>query len=139
MKTPTRFLAVVLLLVLFVSIPAYGQQGEAGDDKTLSPYFFVQSDDPEVDRLPLQSTRADVDIAGVIARVHVTQVYKNTGKRPIEAIYVFPASTRAAVFGMRMTIGERVIEKRLAPTTRPPRLRDKAQASWSSSGPMCSR
>jgi len=113
MKTPTRFLAVVLLLVLFVSIPAYGQQGEAGDDKTLSPYFFVQSDDPEVDRLPLQSTRADVDIAGVIARVHVTQVYKNTGKRPIEAIYVFPASTRAAVFGMRMTIGERVIEAKI--------------------------
>ena len=58
MKTPTRFLAVVLLLVLFVSIPAHGQQGEAGDDKTLSPYFFVQSDDPEVDRLPLQSTRS---------------------------------------------------------------------------------
>ncbi len=111
MKTSARLVAFVLLLVLFASVPAYGQMPEKpADDKTLSPYFFVPGGDPEVDTLPLQSTRADVDIAGVIARVHVTQVYKNTGRRPIEAIYVFPGSTRAAVFGMKMTIGERVIE-----------------------------
>ena len=36
------------------SIPA------AKEDKTLSPYFFVLSDDPAVDRLPLKSTSADV-------------------------------------------------------------------------------
>lgn len=111
MKTSARLVAFVLLLVLFASVPAYGQMPEKpADDRTLSPYFFVPGGDPEVDTLPLQSTRADVDIAGVIARVHVTQVYKNTGRRPIEAIYVFPGSTRAAVFGMKMTIGERVIE-----------------------------
>lgn len=78
-------------------------------DKTLSPYFFVKSDDPSTDQLPLKSTSANVSISGVIADVAVTQVYKNTGKRPIEAIYVFPASTRAAVYGMKMTIGKRVI------------------------------
>lgn len=81
-----------------------------GDDKTLSPYFFVMSDDPQTDRLPLKSTRADVDIAGVIADVKVTQVYKNTGRNTLEAIYIFPASTRAAVYAMRMTIGKRIIE-----------------------------
>jgi len=114
MKTLTRLLAAVLFIILFASASAFGQMPEkAMDDKTLSPYFFVQGGDPEVDTLPLRSTRADVDIAGVIARVRVTQVYKNTGKRPIEAIYVFPASTRAAVFGMRMTIGERVIEAKI--------------------------
>ncbi|OPY77453.1 MAG: Vault protein inter-alpha-trypsin [Syntrophorhabdus sp. PtaU1.Bin153] len=80
------------------------------DDKTLSPYFFVKSDDPAIDRLPLKSTSADVNIAGVIADAKITQIYKNEGKKPIEAIYVFPASTRAAVYGMKMTIGKRVIE-----------------------------
>jgi len=84
-------------------------QSEENTDKTLSPYFFVKSDDPEVDQLPLESTRADVSISGVIADVKVTQVYKNNGKRPLEAIYVFPASTKAAVYGMKMTIGERII------------------------------
>jgi Ca-activated chloride channel family protein len=39
----------------------------------------------------------------------VTQVYKNEGQRPIEAVYVFPSSTKAAVYGMKMTIGERTI------------------------------
>ena len=82
---------------------------EKGADKTLSPYFFVKSDDPGVDRLPLKSTSAEVNIAGVIADVKVVQVYKNEGKKPLEAIYVFPASTRAAVYGMKMTIGERTI------------------------------
>jgi Ca-activated chloride channel family protein len=48
-----------------------------------------------------------VSIAGVIARVQVHQVFENTGRVPIEAVYVFPASTRAAVHGVRMKIGQR--------------------------------
>jgi Ca-activated chloride channel family protein len=82
---------------------------EGEGNKTLSPYFFVMSDDPTTDRLPLKETRADIKIAGVIADVTVTQVYKNEGKNTLEAIYIFPASTRAAVYDMKMTIGEREI------------------------------
>lgn len=74
-----------------------------------SPYFFVKSDDPQTDALPLKSTDVEVSIAGVIADVTVTQVYANEGENPLEAIYVFPASTRAAVHAMKMTIGERTI------------------------------
>ncbi|MBN2432941.1 MAG: VWA domain-containing protein [Acidobacteria bacterium] len=105
------FLVLPLLLFFF---PAAGLPEEADNpDQTLSPYFLVKSDDPDVDRLPLKSTSAVVDIAGVIADVVVTQVYENTGKRPLEAVYVFPASTRAAVYGMRMTIGDRVLEAQI--------------------------
>jgi len=82
---------------------------EENQDQTLSPYFFVQSDDPSTDRLPLKETRANVNIAGVIADVTITQTYKNEGQNVLEAIYVFPASTRAAVYSMTMTIGEREI------------------------------
>ena len=73
-------------------------QPETIPDKTESPYFFVQSDDPDAEALPLKSTSAEVNIAGVIADVKVKQVYKNEGTKPIEAIYVFPGSTRAAVY-----------------------------------------
>ena len=62
--------------------------------------------DPAVDRLPLKDTRVDVAITGVIADVTVRQVYENHGQRPLHARYVFPASTRAAVYGMTMTIGD---------------------------------
>ena len=93
----------LLIQAAIASIP------EAGE-RTLSPYFFVLSDDPETDRLPLKETRADVSVAGVIAQVDVTQVYANDGDTTLEAVYIFPMSTRAAVNGMTMTVGERVIE-----------------------------
>jgi Ca-activated chloride channel family protein len=86
---------------------------KADEDKTLSPYFFVLSDDPGLDRLPLKSTGAEVHVAGTIARVQVTQVYQNEGDSVLEAIYIFPLSTRAAIYRMRMTVGERVIEAKI--------------------------
>ncbi|MEO8550271.1 MAG: VIT and VWA domain-containing protein [Kofleriaceae bacterium] len=85
------------------------QAAPAGLDKTLSPFFVVDGAKAGVDALPLESTRADVRIAGVISDVTVTQTYKNDGDRTISAKYVFPASTRAAVYAMKMTIGDRTI------------------------------
>lgn len=99
------FCFIIWLVLAGVVIAQTGEEA----DKTLSPYFFVKSDDPNLDQLPLKSTTTSVDIAGVIADVRVMQVYKNEGKQPLEAIYIFPASTRAAVYGMKMTIGERTI------------------------------
>lgn len=95
--------------LFFTGSCTLGQEKSEGDE-TLSPYFFVQSDDPETDLMPLKSTEAEINIAGVIADVTIRQVYKNEGRNVLEAIYVFPASTRAAVYAMKMKIGEREIE-----------------------------
>jgi len=84
-------------------------RAELGDDKTLSPYLYVAGGDPATERLPLKETTADIQIAGVIAKVRVRQVFENAGTKAIEAGYVFPASTRAAVHGMRMKIGARTV------------------------------
>jgi Ca-activated chloride channel family protein len=113
MKKVSGISAVLGFMVLFLLPSVSLAQEESSVDKTLSPYFFAQSEDTSVDQLPLKSTSAEVNIAGVIADVRVTQLYKNEGSRPVEAIYVFPASTRAAVYGMKMTIGERVIVARI--------------------------
>lgn len=96
-----------LLFVALAAAPALAAPDVA--DRSDSPYFVVPNADKDVDALPLKETRADVAIAGVIAHVRVTQVYKNEGTKPIEAIYVFPGSTRAAVFAMTMTVGTRKI------------------------------
>ena len=82
---------------------------EAPKTKAESPYFFVKSDDPSIDRLPLKSTKVDVKIAGVIADVTVTQRYRNEGSRPIEARYVFPGGTRSAIDGMTVRVADRVL------------------------------
>ncbi len=110
-------LAVMLGCLLVLALKPMTLQnmpeGEAQKDKTLSPYFVVLGADTAMDTLPLKSTQADVKIAGKVADVTVTQVYKNQGKKALEAIYVFPGSTRAAVHALSMTVGDRVIEAKI--------------------------
>ena len=99
-----------------VSMPRFPRDDERpqapGEDRTRAPYLAPVGAG-EGERIPLKETSARVDISGVIARVKVRQVFENTGKAPIEAVYVFPTSTRAAVHGMRMKIGERTLEAKI--------------------------
>jgi len=113
MKQFTSFFAAIFLAIWSLLGSSGVAQQKESDDKTLSPYFFVKSDNPELDQLPLKSTSAVVNIAGVIADIKVTQVYKNEGKHALEAIYIFPASTRAAVYAMKMIVGERIINAKI--------------------------
>jgi Ca-activated chloride channel family protein len=107
MKHSTRwFLTCVAVCAVLAPIETAARGSQQPTDKTLSPFFFVEGGDPATDRLPLKGTRVDVSIAGVIADVTVRQVYENRGQRPLHARYVFPASTRAAVYGMTMTVGD---------------------------------
>jgi len=104
----------LLMISMFAQIAIPQQAGENNSNesndasKTLSPYFLVKGD-PSVDHLPLKGTNVEIAVSGVIADVRVVQTYQNEGTRPINATYVFPASTRAAVYGMRMKIGDEVI------------------------------
>ena len=84
----------VASFVALVTQPAHAQDRDAPRLKTESPYFFVKSNDPTLDQLPLKSTQVDVRISGVIADVTVTQQYKNEGTRTIEAKYFSPAPPR---------------------------------------------
>jgi Ca-activated chloride channel family protein len=99
--------AVLLLLFLLPGWTGQANEGQP-EGKTLSPYFYVKSGEDDQAQLPLKETSAEVNIAGIIADVKIRQVYQNTGKSPVEAIYIFPGSTRSAVHGMRMTVGDRV-------------------------------
>lgn len=97
-----------LLFIGFLFVPAIN--AGARNDRSLSPYFAVHVDSGEaIPDFPLQLTSADVEIAGVIADVTVTQVYINHSSKPVEAVYVFPGSTSAAVYAMEMKIGRRTI------------------------------
>src|SRR3954465_3199228 len=106
MRLSMRSIIVAGICALLAPLGAAAQGERVPADKTLSPFFFVEGGDPAVDRLPLKDTRVEVAITGVIADVTVRQVYENRGTRPIHARYVFPASTRAAVYGMTMTVGD---------------------------------
>lgn len=115
---------------LFLS--AVGLRAEADeDDRTLSPYFLVkpsggageEAGTSGADAFPLKSTKVSALIAGTIAEVTVTQTYANHGQKPLEAIYVFPGSTRAAVHGLTLQVGDRRIEAEI-------KKRDEARATY---------
>ena len=104
-----RLFALSVLLVSICGM-ADASSNNTGSDKSkesLSPFFFIEGGDSAVDRLPLKSTHAQVQLNGFIASVQLTQVYRNEGNQSISASYLFPGSTHAAVNGMTMTIGER--------------------------------
>jgi Ca-activated chloride channel family protein len=135
MKRNWRYVCLLLVAIATISFLSSAKSQSAGaqqnqppvqalteKDKTLSPYFFVQGD-PNVDHLPLKDTRVQIDVSGVIADVEVRQTYRNEGSRPINARYVFPASTRAAVYSMRMRIGDQVVVAKI-------KEREKAQQEF---------
>ena len=115
MRTISFFsrLLVVCGLIFPVSNGLCAQNDKDDADKTLSPYFVVISENPETDELPLKETAVKATVVGSIADVTVKQVYVNSGKNPLEAIYTFPMSTKAAVYGMQMTIGKRIVRAQI--------------------------
>ncbi len=111
MTFKNTFFQIVLTLILCCNaLQSTFAVVEPNDkDQSLSPYFHIEGERPDTEVFPLKATEVEANIVGVIADVCVRQTYKNEGKTPIEAIYVFPASTRAAVHALTMKIGERII------------------------------
>ncbi len=107
MKLHYRLAYLLLIATLLLTF--------ARADERSAPYFQVIGNRDEASgvQLPLKSSAVKVVIDGTIARVHLKQRYANSGSVPIEAIYVFPASTRAAVHGMTLVTGGKVISARI--------------------------
>jgi Ca-activated chloride channel homolog len=59
---------------------------------------------------PLEHTDVQATVSGFVARVVVTQRFASAFSEPVEAIYTFPLSERAAVDAMTMKVGDAVIE-----------------------------
>ena len=107
---------IILLSILLISVSVSAQ-------KTESPYLEIPSKGAVI---PLKSTKADVQIVGKIAHVRITQTYQNKGKTAIEAKYVFPLSTKAAVHDMTMMIGDRSVKAKIYEKKEAKKVYDKA-------------
>ncbi|MCM1056668.1 MAG: VWA domain-containing protein [Firmicutes bacterium] len=127
-----RICCLLALLLFAISCPAvYAAEGNtAGDgssgadsseendsdesdgDKLLAPYFIIQGteeDTPSLEHFPLKATNVVSNVSGIIAETYVTQTYANEGEVPINASYVFPASSSVTIHGMKMVIGNEMI------------------------------
>ena len=112
---PLILLAVVLLLLgaaqlaraqgIIVPPPVDPPPVQPPDDGP-APFPFPGVAGP-VD-VTLHSVDATVD--GVVAEVHITQVFRNTTDRTLEATYVFPLPADAAIGDLQMTVDGQVLE-----------------------------
>lgn len=98
---------ILIYSILFLSIANIAISQDT--DMTDCPYFNVFSTDTTGVVFSLASTDIKATISGVIANVVVEQLYLNSGDSIIDATYVFPMSTNAAIYGMEMDINDRTI------------------------------
>lgn len=108
-------LCILFTLLLFFahSTTICGAQYDDDTDATLAPYFLIDGMDMATDSFPLKETNVSVNINGIFAETFVTQTYSNEGQEPINATYVFPASSRVTIHGMKMEIGDEIITAKI--------------------------
>ncbi len=103
------FFCTLLLIFTFPAFPVRAEESREDEDVTMAPYFLVVSEDTSVDCFPLKETDVTANINGSIAEIFVTQTYQNEGDSPIDANYLFPASTKVSVHGMTMQVGNDIV------------------------------
>lgn len=63
---------------------------------------------------PLVATEVEIDVSGIVARTMVKQYFVNPTQEWLEGRYVFPLPENSAVSRMKLVVGERVIEAKIA-------------------------
>ena len=65
--------------------------------------------------LPLQRVRVRAELSGLTARTICEQRFQNGGAEALEVTYIFPLPPEGALVGMRLRVGDRVVEAQLQP------------------------
>lgn len=78
--------------------------------------------------LPLLTSDYKIDIEGTVATVEVTQIFSNPSDIPLNAQYLFPLNKDAAVFAMKLEVGNEVIEAVIQEKTTAKKTFEKAKS-----------
>ncbi len=109
--------ALAAILLTYTILGLLGQIGPArGGTLPQGPgglYLGRPDDGNERVPAPALGTEITVDVAGIVARVRVTQIFENPSTRWVEGTYLFPLPDDAVVDGLLMRIGERIDEGRI--------------------------
>lgn len=97
------------LLIVCTLLISLGIVAASRADDAMAPELVAVIEGKEV---PLPSLRSDFEanLQGDLATVRVTQTFENPYDQPLHARYIFPLPEDAAVYAMRMTSGDQMIE-----------------------------
>ncbi len=109
---PVISLMLAAPAAMVIAAPAYAMQnaGPAEDTGPKSGTLMMQGKDAGEAVAAVQlGSDMDVTVSGSIARVRVTQVFRNTSPDWMEATYMYPLPADAAVDSLKMVVGQKVI------------------------------
>lgn len=134
-------LAMGLTLLLVVLIGALlGSRLNAADARVDSDPIgsgtLLLAEKGVANRLPAVrlGTDMDVEVSGQIARVRVTQAFRNTSDKWMEATYLYPLPEGGAVDSLKMVVGQRVIIGRIKRREEARKIYEDAKASGKKAG-----
>jgi len=125
--------AVILIMVLFYvglyQVQAHGQNYFNLDDIDTPMMLSYHAQGNDYDALTLVNTDYQIDITGIVASVHVTQSFINDSDNWInEGMYAFPVDEKAAVYQMKLILGQRVIEGEIHEKKQAQKIYEQAKA-----------
>ena len=104
-----------LWLALIVACAAPLSAQSSADEGPQSGTLMLRAEAGESYAAVQLGTDMNVAVDGSIARVTVTQVFRNTSDDWVEGVYLYPLPDNAAVDTLKMTVGNRVIIGRIKP------------------------
>ncbi len=133
----TRVAALVATYFLLLTLMARGAAGEShfdfgppmrlGDAEQGSLLLRTEREGVFLPA-PVLETEVRIRVAGLLARATVTQRFHNPTQEWLEGVYVFPLPDTAAVDGLRMVVGERIIEGKIKEREEAKRVYTEAKA-----------
>jgi Ca-activated chloride channel family protein len=103
-------IALATALATTASAPLAAQDAVEEDEGPGSGVLMLRAKDGG-DAVPAVQlgTDMDVTVSGQVARIRVTQAFRNTSNRWVEASYLYPLPQDGAVDTLKMVVGQRVI------------------------------
>ncbi|AYJ88014.1 marine proteobacterial sortase target protein [Sphingomonas paeninsulae] len=132
----TLIVAAPVALIAYTSTAAAEASDSAVDDEGPGAGTLMLRGLKSTETLPAVrlGTNMDVTVSGSIARVRVTQVFRNTSDKWMEATYLYPLPEDGAVDSLKMVIGQRVIVGQIEKRAVARALYEKAKASGQKAG-----
>ncbi|HUQ53159.1 MAG TPA: marine proteobacterial sortase target protein, partial [Gammaproteobacteria bacterium] len=122
-------LALGAAAVLYATLTAQAAYADEFPTDVGAPTLLFQTaDGGYLAAAPLQ-TDLRLSVAGVVARVRVSQRFRNSGANYIEAVYALPLPDDAAVDRLSMQIGDRIVEGEIQERQRAERIYGEARAA----------
>ncbi len=104
-------------------------EGVDADSVTQGELRVKRQDGTALGACALEHTDVSAKISGFLARVDVTQRFANPYREKIDAVYVLPLPQNAAVDRMRLQVGRRTIEGKIARREEARRIYEEARES----------